>query len=87
MRTIFPDRKYSGALQKSCINTLYERRDKLSYDFFKDTINIKDHKLVSLLPYKVTNTRQLRKFEMFFAPVCKTDGFRSFFIITYGSRS
>ena len=36
-------------------------------------INIKDHKLVSLLPSKVTNTRQLRKSKMFFAPTREID--------------
>ena len=85
MLIIFPDLKYSSALEKSCINTLYERRVKLSYDLFKDIINIKDHKPVSLLPPKATNTRQLRKPKMFSVPVCKTDRLRNSFIVTHNS--
>ena len=77
MHIIFPDLKYSSVLEKSCINTLYESRVKLSYDLFKDIINIKDHKLVSL--------QELRKPKMFSVPVCKTDRFRNSFIVTHSS--
>ena len=54
-------------------------------DLFNDIINIKDHKLVSLLPPKATNTIQLRKPKMFSVPVCKTDRFRNSFIVTHCS--
>ena len=75
MRIIFPYLKHGSALEKSRTNIPYERRDKLSYDFFKDMINIKDHRLVSSLPPKASNTRQLRKSKMSSVLICKTDRF------------
>ena len=49
MRIIFPYLKHGSALEKSRTNISYERRDKLSYDLFKDMINIKYHRLVCSL--------------------------------------
>jgi len=57
MHFIFLDLKYSSVLREGGIPTLYDRREKLSCDLFKD-IMYKDHKLSSLVPPKNTNNLQ-----------------------------
>ena len=83
MRIIFPDLKYSSALREARIPTLYDRKERLSCDLFKDIIHKKDHKLASLLPPKNTNCRYLRSIRTFNTPVCKTDRFKKSFMISH----
>ena len=48
MPTVFPDHKYTDALEMAGTPTLYARRETLR-NLLRDIINNKDHKLGSLL--------------------------------------
>ena len=57
MRTVFPDCKYSVALERAGIPTLSARRESLCLDLFSNIVQDKNHKLADLLPPKSTHIR------------------------------
>ena len=74
MRTVFPDCKYSVALERAGIPTLSARCESLCLDLFSNIIEDGNHTLADLLPpNKSTHNRKLKSRRVFNIPVCKTD--------------
>ena len=82
LRIIFPHLSYQNAMREADIETLYDRRESLTRDFFNKIIQDSSHKLHTLLPDKNQTNVNLRVKRMFKDSVCKTDRFRKSFLPT-----
>ena len=69
-------------MREADIETLYNRRESLTKDFFNKIIQDSSHKLHTLLPDKNQTNVNLRVKRMFNDSVCKTDRFRKSFLPT-----
>ena len=78
LRIIVPNSSYNEALEITGITTLYDRRESLCYEFFRQNIN--SDKMTDLFPETVTLSYDLRLPRKFNNYKCKTDRFKhSFF--------
>ncbi len=64
---------YTEALEITGITTLYDRRESLCYEFFRQNIN--NDKTTDLFPETVTSNYDLRLPRKFINYKCKTDRF------------
>ena len=79
IRIILPGVDYSEALKTLCQDTLYARRNTLSYKLFAE-MQDPNHKLHCLLPPKRRNTRSIRSFQPYQRPKCRTKRYQSSFL-------
>ena len=85
MRIVFPYLSYNEALKEANIPTLFDRREMLSIDLFKDMVDNKNHKLAELLPPRNVCNRNLRNERIFTVPICRTNRFKDSFIMSHSS--
>ena len=85
IQIVFPQCKYSEALERAGIPILSARRRSLCLDHFRNIVRDGNHKLADLLPLKSTHKSQLKSRRDFNIPVCKIDHYKNSLIISHSN--
>ena len=83
MKVIYPLLSYTAALKESGLSTLHESREVISSKTFAAIKEDESHKLHELLPKNNTGRNSLRNNRLFNLPKCKTERYKSSFIISH----
>lgn len=84
MDIIYPDVRYTDALQQAALDTLAVRREAACKSFF-EAMKQPEHKLHQLLPPARESRYEMRHTSRFSVPRCRTDRFMNT-LIPYGLR-
>lgn len=87
LRMLYPEENYGDALQITGLQSLADRRDRLSRELFTSVSLNNNHKLADLLPPLNSNNINLRSSSKYELPVLKTNRFKNSFINYYASKA
>ena len=86
LRMLYPEERYGDALKLTGLQSLADRRDRLSRELFNSVSINNNHKLADLLPPLNPNNINLRSTSKYDLPVLKTNRFKDSFINYYASK-
>ena len=86
LRIIFPELKYSEAMDRANVVTLFQRRNSICARFFDRIYSDTSHKLHGLIPPRHETPYHLRKNNCLEIPKCETNRFLNSFIIAASKR-
>ena len=80
MRIIYTELRFTEALEKAGLQTLFKRRQDITERFFNQIVTNQSHRLHSLLPEYNASHYYLRNNRRFVHPACKTKRYQNSFI-------